>query len=482
MKTLFMFIGFLLGPLVQIGLGFVTDDLVRNTSLRALIFGALGVCSKCYLLARVRERPASLQSGVASRVPAVPAVLLNAPYMRYLCLRVPLTIFSLVPTNMLPLYVRFVLALEDWNQIEALLLVTALLGGLASIPLTVRLARRLGKARALSYMLAFEGILFVVCACVPYSVYRQHPPISFFLAFFIGLGTTLAFGLPEALLNDIIDFDELRTGERNEGMYTVIETNLQQSVEIAGTVIPLMVLGAMGYVSLGGCSCGCGIDCATVESMPYARWVCPDNVGYSCTGALESKLLFAAEPAAPPCAEQRSEVLWLIALFMMGLPGLLALVGAYFAARQLITPPVHERIRAQLAAPAGTSRVDPFSGKPFDLPANTDESLVLEHWAPSELEHARRGGLPRLQSVVTTRLMGWCVIIAAIGGVMGVTEGSTRENAVTLGCLGLALLFVLIPYDAARLSLLLSPKAAPLAQMAHDAHGAEVLCLGLVTE
>ena len=257
MKTLFMFIGFLLGPLVQIGLGFVTDDLVRNTSLRALIFGALGVCSKCYLLARVRERPASLQSGVASRVPAVPAVLLNAPYMRYLCLRVPLTIFSLVPTNMLPLCttqteahsnlratpagstprspraprpssldpsplappplitppsraplptplgappligladVRFVLALEDWNQIEALLLVTALLGGLASIPLTVRLARRLGKARALSYMLAFEGILFVVCACVPYSVYRQHPPISFFLAFFIGLGTTLAFG------------------------------------------------------------------------------------------------------------------------------------------------------------------------------------------------------------------------------------------------------------------------------------------------
>ena len=67
------------------------------------------------------------------------------------------------------------------------------------------------------------------------SVYHANQwVLSLIVAFTIGLGTTLAFGLPDALLADIIDYDELRTGDRNEGVYTVVETNLQQSVEIAG--------------------------------------------------------------------------------------------------------------------------------------------------------------------------------------------------------------------------------------------------------
>ena len=52
-------------------------------------------------------------------------------------------------------------------------------------------------------------------------------------------------------------------------MYTVVETNLQQFVEIAGNVLPLMSLGAAGFRPLGGCECGCGIPC----ELPYARWL-----------------------------------------------------------------------------------------------------------------------------------------------------------------------------------------------------------------
>ena len=58
-----------------------------------------------------------------------------------------------------------------------------------------------------------------------------------------------------------------------QGIYTVVETNLQQFVEIAGGVIPLMAMGAAGFQPLGGCHCGCGIPCGGDYSvgLPYAR-------------------------------------------------------------------------------------------------------------------------------------------------------------------------------------------------------------------
>ena len=59
--------------------------------------------------------------------------------------------------------------------------------------------------------------------------------------------------------------------------------------------------------------------------MPYARWVCENNVGYSCTGETESTLLYAAEPDAPPCAHQNEAVLWTVMMFMCGIPGILGL-------------------------------------------------------------------------------------------------------------------------------------------------------------
>ena len=130
---------------------------------------------------------------------------------------------------------------------------------------------------------------------------RAHRwPISTLLSLTLGLSTTLPFTLPDALLADIIDYDELRTGDRNEGVYTVVETNLQQFVEIGGGVVPLMALGLIGYKPLGGCSCGCGIPCSVQHGMPFARWVCPSDVGYSCTGDVNSALLYAGTSGPRP--------------------------------------------------------------------------------------------------------------------------------------------------------------------------------------
>ena len=241
-----------------------------------------------------------------------------------------------------------------------------------------------------------------------------------------------------------------------------METNLQQFVEIAGGVLPLMVLGAAGYEPLGGCTCGCGIGCAAQAGMPFARWVCPDDVGYSCSGEVESTLLFAREPDAPPCATQSVAVLWLINLFMMGLPGVLGLLAAFFARSQLITEAHHRSIREQLADTSGKPRVDPLSGERIRLPTNSERDLLLEHWSVSELAHVRAGGLRRLRRVVGARLGLWTALLVGLLVAMA-TSGS--EYVVTLGCLVLAVVFVLLPWDAVRVRLLFSARAHSLTSL-----------------
>ena len=94
----------------------------------------------------------------------------------------------------------------------------------------------------------------------------------------VGLGQAATFIIPDAILADIIDYDELLTGTRTEGMYTVLESNLQQYVEIFAGVLPGILMGFSGFQNNGGCVCGCGVSC----SSPFVRWDCPGDIGCVC--------------------------------------------------------------------------------------------------------------------------------------------------------------------------------------------------------
>merc|ERR1712045_686221 len=85
----------------------------------------------------------------------------------------------------------------------------------------------------------------------------------------MGIGWAALFTLPDGLLADCIDYDELLTGDRSEAMYTVVETQLALSIEIVGGVLPLTVLQLLSFANNGGCDCGCGTPCSPL-GVPYA--------------------------------------------------------------------------------------------------------------------------------------------------------------------------------------------------------------------
>ena len=208
----------------------------------------------------------------------------------------------------------------------------------------------------------------------------------------------------------------------------------------------MLTLAAAGYVPLGGCTCGCGVSCSRTIGQPYARWHCPNNVGYSCTGTFGSELLYAPEPATAPCAAQDGPVQGLISFFFLAVPGLLAFIAAIPASRMPIDATAHAAIQAAVAARTaspGLDVIDPLDGKPVVLPPNTAESFVREHFSTGEWATFR--STKALRAFLCSRLALWLALVAALIALM---VFSGVEAITTLGCLVLSALFVLIPWDA----------------------------------
>jgi GPH family glycoside/pentoside/hexuronide:cation symporter len=67
------------------------------------------------------------------------------------------------------------------------------------------------------------------------------------VAAFAGIGVSAAYVLPDSILPDVIEWDELRTGRRQEGIYYGIRTLIRKLTGALVIFITLQVLGWSGY-------------------------------------------------------------------------------------------------------------------------------------------------------------------------------------------------------------------------------------------
>jgi len=243
---------------------------------------------------------------------------------------------------------------------------------------------------------------------------------------------------------------------------------LQQFTDITAGVIPMMILSAAGYDKLNGCECGCGVSCNSKLNQPYLRWHCPNSVAYTCSGDLDEDLLFAVGSegygASAPCTMQNDAVKVWIQMLMLLIPGFFALLAAIPALRAPITAAIHSQITEQIASRKeggkGHNATDPLTGAAVVLPLNTPNTLFKEHFTTFEQEGNTRG-------IVGVRLVLWIIFGISMLVLMAIV-GS--KNMVTVGCLCLMGVFVAVPWEVARLRLLLSTTDAVFASISsHDA-------------
>ena len=122
---------------------------------------------------------------------------------------------------------------------------TLLISQVISLPLFVYISRRTSKRTG--FMIG-EAI-FMTTMLFSFLVTPQAPFLSpYILAALVGLGTGGMYVMIYAIFPDIPDVDELRTGERREGIFGALITLMRKMSGAIGIFIVSNLLAATGYV------------------------------------------------------------------------------------------------------------------------------------------------------------------------------------------------------------------------------------------
>ncbi len=115
------------------------------------------------------------------------------------------------------------------------------------IPLWGWISLRIGKKPVYFYGMTFW---LAAQACLVFLP-RGNEPLLFALALAAGVGISVCYLVPNAMLPDTIEFDELQTGRRREGIYYGFFVFTQKLALAFGTFILGQALAFSGYLSSG---------------------------------------------------------------------------------------------------------------------------------------------------------------------------------------------------------------------------------------
>lgn len=203
----------------------------------ALLFVVL--CGACALL--VAERPSG------ARGPRAPAgsyrtffeALANRPF-RILLISYTVSAFgSNLPATLILYYVEYVLG----SKLGNLFLLEYFLIGILFLPAWIGLSARYGKKRAwIASMFLNTGAFSLV-----YFLGRGDELAYGVLVALSGIGFGATLALPSSMQADVVDYDELRSGERREGQFIGLWALSRKLAAIVGVGAALWALEASGY-------------------------------------------------------------------------------------------------------------------------------------------------------------------------------------------------------------------------------------------
>jgi GPH family glycoside/pentoside/hexuronide:cation symporter len=112
-------------------------------------------------------------------------------------------------------------------------------------PFWLWLARKRNKIQA--YILGM--VLWIIVQFMVFTIQPGQINYLLVIAALAGVGVSAAYILPDSILPDVIEWDELRTGRRQEGIYYGIRTLIRKLTGALVIFITLQVLGWSGYKS-----------------------------------------------------------------------------------------------------------------------------------------------------------------------------------------------------------------------------------------
>ena len=231
------------GTLLSLGAMYllITAEDPRAMASRLVMLLAVAIPVLTILgISQVHERSEHQGRGAANLRAAFRDVLAN-PHAARLLLVFFVENFGTANLGLLtPFVMEYVLDMESLTPAFILLYFVP---ALAFIPLWIVLSRRVGKKKlwlfGLSTMtLAFSGLYFVGPGDVP---------LICVLGFLAGVGGGCGQVVGPSIQADVIDYDELRTGERKEGAYFAVWNFMRKSAYGVAAMIAGGLLSLVGF-------------------------------------------------------------------------------------------------------------------------------------------------------------------------------------------------------------------------------------------
>jgi GPH family glycoside/pentoside/hexuronide:cation symporter len=198
----------------------------------------IGSCWWCVLA--IRELPAGAPSSATGILRGIRQIGRNRPFLILLIAYTISAIGNNLPATLILYYVEYVLQSKMADTFLLLYFIT----GIVFLPGWIRIARRSGKKAAwLASMAVNTGAFFGVFFLGP-----GDAAIYGILVFFSGIGFGATLAIPSAIQADVIDYDELLTGERREGQYIGLWSIAKKLAAAVGVGAGLSVLGLVGYI------------------------------------------------------------------------------------------------------------------------------------------------------------------------------------------------------------------------------------------
>ncbi len=197
----------------------------------------VGTAWWCFLV--IRERAARSGDADLHMLSGLRQVFRNRPFMILLLAYTISALGNNLPATLILYYVQYVLQ----SELADLFLVLYFATGILFLPGWIFVSRRTGKKAAWVAAMAVNSGAFL-------GVFFLGPGDAWIYGILvclsgIGFGATLA--LPSAIQADVVDYDELLTGERREGQYIGWWSIAKKLAAAVGIGAGLTILGMTGY-------------------------------------------------------------------------------------------------------------------------------------------------------------------------------------------------------------------------------------------
>lgn len=217
-RMIFNVIGYIFGAAITTVIAGLLQKYLKMSlrgawSMVGLFFGVLAAAST--MIVGFSNKFKSVVNDEPVKTPALKALfstLKNKSFVSFLIISGIMSVAFTLVTTILPYFIIYPMGMEDSLSLIMILLLGTL--GLFLVPCKA-VADRIGKGKTYALGIGIASVALLAASFLPASV----APAVYAVAIIAGIGFSSQWICPHSMLPDVVEYDELLSGQRREGLH-----------------------------------------------------------------------------------------------------------------------------------------------------------------------------------------------------------------------------------------------------------------------